>query len=185
MMKLYFPFFLGFILIMVSFGCQSDKDIFPMEDFISFKSDGKTFLFSQIHNNEWNKYFRGERMDQIGITFKNEEQTLLAGINILDAFIWKNNLPLKITGPLNDPMQPMGDFQLIDLTTQVPITFGQEDGVNFVGSTTKSQITYVLEKYQQDILEGSFSGIIFTKTGKYMNIESGKFRVKIPESITE
>lgn len=185
MKKLPFSFFFGFFIMLVSLACQSDEDPLPKEDFVFFKSEGKAFLFTQIHNTDWNRYFRGERQDQIGIAFQNEEQTLLAGINILDAFIWKSNLPLKISGPLNDPFQPLGDFQLIDLTTFVPITFGPEDGLNFKGSTSNSQITYVLEKYQNDILEGSFSGTIFTQTGESKEIESGKFRVKIPENFIE
>lgn len=179
-MRFNFPSILGFFLILFSFGCQSDEDTLPKGDFISFRSEGKTYLFRQIENPSWNKYFRGENQDQIGIALRNEDQSLYAGININTAFIWKKTLPLQISGPLTDPFMPIGDFQLRDLKNQVPIDYGVDDDVNFVGNTETNQIIYILEKYDQDVLEGSFSGTIYTRTGRSMKIESGKFRVRIP-----
>jgi hypothetical protein len=82
-------------------------------------------------------------------------------------------------------MTPIGDFQLRDLKNQVLVTYGPEDDVNFVGTTTADQIQFTLEKYEGEILEGRFSGTLYTRTGRSMKIESGKFRVRVPVVVNE
>ena len=178
-------FIFGLVLLSFTMGCQSEEDPLPKGDFISFRSEGKTYLFREVENTSWNKYFRGERQDQIGIALQNQDQSLLAGINIIDSFIWREGLPMEVSGPITIPMTPIGDFQLKDLKNQTPVDFGPEDDVNFVGTTTSDQFNYILEKYENEILEGSFSGTLYTRTGRSMKIEAGKFRVSIPVVINE
>ncbi|MFN3760456.1 MAG: hypothetical protein ACK4SF_14695 [Algoriphagus aquaeductus] len=173
------------VLVIFLFGCQTEEDPLPKGDFISFRSAGKAYLFQEIENTSWNKYFRGERQDQIGIAFQNQDQSFLAGINIIDSFIWREALPMEVSGPITHPMTPIGDFQLRDLKNQVPVTYGPEDDVNFVGTTTADQIQFTLEKYEGEILEGRFSGTLYTRTGRSMKIESGKFRVRVPVVVNE
>lgn len=178
-------FIFGLVLLSFTMGCQSEEAPLPKGDFISFRSEGKTYLFREVENTSWNKYFRGERQDQIGIALQNQDQSLLAGINIIDSFIWREGLPMEVSGPITIPMTPIGDFQLKDLKNQTPVDFGPEDDVNFVGTTTSDQFNYILEKYENEILEGSFSGTLYTRTGRSMKIEAGKFRVSIPMVINE
>lgn len=180
--KITFPFFV--FLFASLFSCSSEKEE-PLKDFISYESEGKVFTFSKINNPSWNKYFRGQQQDQVGITLENTEGTLLVGINLLFVYLDRASYPIELSvNSTGSPFPPVGDFQLYDLVNGGNSSFGPEDGVNFVGDSS-SDFYYQINSYENGILEGTFTGSIYTRTGKSKLIQNGKFRVAISEEWNE
>lgn len=158
--------------------CLSDEEE-PAGDYISFESEETIYTFTEIYNPDWNKYFRGENQDQVGITLQDNEKTFLVGINFLDAFLDDTHYPLIIDKPtFETPIKPEGNLQLFNLAIPSDTIFGPNDNVNFHGST-RSNLTFVIDNYKRDVLTGSFSGTIYTETGKSMDVKNGKFKVNI------
>ena len=142
------------------------------ENLISFSSSEGDFLFANDIN-VFNSYLLGPNQDQLSLVFMSDEG-LICEIHILGAGLLERSLPVD----LSDGVTGTAEVQLVDPSKDVESTFGPNDDVNFVGYTMQG-LSFTVESFESDIIKGTFSGTISTRTGRQMTIQEGRFDVLV------
>ena len=113
-------------------------------------------------------------IDQLGLVTNSIGNQRGIQIYVMGSQFRDLNFPVNI-GVLENALV---DLQLIEYNSPADTVFGINDDWNYSGVLNN----FLIEKYDtQGYIEGSFSGIISTRTGRLLNVNEGAFRIMITE----
>jgi hypothetical protein len=151
------------------------------KEYIRAQIDGMQYCFSSFwfnHDSSYNINYSADGMDQINMIREDACKHLS-----IRFFFTGTNLfhqPLPYIQPLDNPQAPMGlvELQLVDLQNISSCEFCPTDSVDYVNWPFHG-IQIQVSQIVNDTLVGSFSGPVYTKTGKSRMLSNGEFRIRI------
>ena len=155
--------------------CEDQKE------YIRAKIDGKQYCFSSFWFNQDSSHninYTANGMDQINMIREDACKHLSIRFFFTGTDLFHQALPY--IQPLDNPAAPMGmvELQLVDLQNISTCEFCATDSVDYVNWPFNG-IQIQVSQIVNDTLAGSFSGPVYTKTGKSRMLSNGEFRIRI------
>jgi len=167
-------------LLTLLFSCKKDEatpetPVIPELGSISGKFGSESFYFTA-------PFYTSEGMAD---TMSNVYYTYgFFGMHRNDAKLATKGISLYIqcTGmeslPLNQPV-PFCEVQLNNYLCPNDTVFGPRDSCNYIGSSLDQSVEMIITDKTDDVLTGTFSGVIRTRTGLTKQVTDGKFRIRL------
>jgi hypothetical protein len=169
----------SFTLLLVLFSCSKDKSneipiVFQDEGYIYGKFGTETLYytvplnFNKLPDTNSNVSFSSGFM----ALYRFDAKVPTRGISIISQGLNLDQLPLNET-------LPYAELQLNNLICQTDTTNGPHDSCNYYGNTFNHAVDIRITDKQNDVLTGTFSGIIRTNTGLSKCVTDGRFRIRM------
>jgi len=175
-----FNIFILFSLMLVVFSCKKDQDtpqsqVVPEEGSISGKFGSDSFYFTfPFYDSNGNPDTMSNVVYSNGFIsmVRNDATFPTKGIAMFLQSTGVESLPLNVS-------VPNCELQLNNYYCPADTTFGPNDSCNYYGSSFNQSVDIRITDKKDDILTGTFSGVINTKTGLSKQVTEGKFRIRL------
>ncbi|MFZ4562954.1 MAG: hypothetical protein ACOYNU_06205 [Bacteroidales bacterium] len=103
---------------------------------------------------------------------RNNAKIPTKGIAMFFSGTWVDSIPLNVS--LSN-----SELQLLNFYCRADTSFGPNDSCNYMGGSYDQSIDIRISDKKDDILTGTFSGVIRTMTGLSKEVTGGKFRIRV------
>lgn len=179
-MKKHLSIIACFFLFGALLSCSEVESVEPQFDYIRFETGSSTFLFNVEYDDFWNTYFWNPDLnrDQVGIIMTDKNRSFRASMFISGSRLFEKEFPLVLNSDAIIEESGIAGVSVVNDLIPVDTVFGTTDSVNYLGNTMQS-FSLTIDAFENEVISGSFSGELATRTGKVIPIRNGRFKVKI------